>query len=146
MFQLNKSQTINTVAFYPNEVLPSGSEILLEYTQSYSKTVTGSIQADVISNPANTPWVIAQFSGSLLPSASGQYDFAIYELTVGSALVWNLTNVNWESELTIWNNASGITVGDLISNERAFISGSDVTPITEYVSPNDNARYQVYLG
>jgi hypothetical protein len=146
MFQLNKSQTINTVAFYPNEVLPSGSEILLEYTQSYSKTVTGSIQADVISNPANTPWVIAQFSGSLLPSASGQYDFAIYELTVGGALVWNLTNVNWESELTIWNDASSVSVGDLISNERAFISGSDVTPITEYVSPNDNARYQVYLG
>jgi len=146
MFQLNKSQTINTVAFYPNEVLPSGSEILLEYTQSYSKTVTGSIQADVISNPANTPWVIAQFSGSLLPSASGQYDFAIYELTVGGALVWNLTNTNWESELTIWNDASSVSVGDLISNERAFISGSDVTPITEYVSPNDNARYQVYLG
>ena len=146
MFQLNKSQTINTVAFYPNEVLPSGSEILLEYTQSYSKTVTGSIQASVISNPANTPWVIAQFSGSLLPSASGQYDFAIYELTVGGALVWNLTNVNWESELTIWNDASSVSVGDLISNERAFISGSDVTPITEYVSPNDNARYQVYLG
>jgi len=146
MFQLNKSQTINTIAFYPNEVLPSGSEILLEFTQSYSKTVTGSIQADVISNPATTPWVVAQFSGSLLPSASGQYDFDVFELTVAGALVWNLTNTNWEDELTVWNDASSITKGDLISQERAFISGSDVTPITEYVSPNDDARYKVYLG
>jgi len=146
MFQLNKSQTLNTIAFYPNEVLPSGSEILLDFTQSYSKTVTGSILADVISNPANTPWVIAQFSGSLLPSASGQYDFDIYEVAIGGALIWNLATANWENELTVWNDASSITKGDLISTERAIISGSDVTPITEYLSTNENARYTVYLG
>ncbi len=146
MFQLNKSQTINTIAFYPNE-LTTGSAILLDYTQSYSNTVTGSIQATVISNPANTPWIIAQFSGSLLPSASGQYDFKIYELVPGGQLIWNLVNTNWELELAVWNSSgSTLTLGDQISEDRALISGSDVTPITEYVSPNENARYKVYLG
>ena len=81
MLQLNKSQLINTIAFYPNE-LTTGSAIMLEYTQSYSNTVTDSIEATVISNPQNTPWIIATFSGSLLPSASGQYDFKIYDLVV----------------------------------------------------------------
>jgi hypothetical protein len=80
MLQLNKSEAVNTIAFYPNE-LTTGSAILLEFTQSYSNTVTGSFQADIISDPQTTPYIIAQFSGSLLPSASGQYDFKIFDFT-----------------------------------------------------------------
>jgi hypothetical protein len=144
MLQLNKSQTINTVAFYPNEVLPSGSGVWFTFTQSYSNTVTGSIEADVISNPQNTSWVIAQFSGSLLPTASGQYDFKIFEALAPVQLTWNTTNIQWQLADSTWNAAAA--KGDLISEERAIISGSDVTPITEYVSPNENARYTVYLG
>jgi len=145
MLQLNKSQAVNTIAFYPNILPASGSSVLLEFTQSYSNTVTGSIQANVISNPANTPWVVAQFSGSLLPSASGQYSFNIYELEQGPA-IWNLDYDQWQAANTNWEVASGSILADLISEERAIISGSDVTPITEYVSPNENARYKVYLG
>jgi hypothetical protein len=145
MFQLSKAQSINTIAFYPNE-LTTGSVVLLEYTQSYSKTVTGSILADVISNPQTTPWIIAQFSGSSLPSASGQYDFQIFEYIAGAPLIWNTTNIEWQLALTTWDSASGATIGDLISIERAIISGSDVEPITQYVSPDENARYITYLG
>lgn len=145
MLQLNKSQAVNTIAFYPNILPASGSDVLLEFTQSYSNTVTGSIQANVISNPANTPWVVAQFSGSLLPSASGQYSFYIYELEKGPA-IWNLDVDQWQAANTNWEIASGSILADLIDEERAIISGSDVTPITEYVSPNENARYKVYLG
>jgi len=146
MLQLNKSQAVNTIAIYPNEVVTSGSELLMVYTQSYSNTVTGSIQAFVISNPANTSWIIAQFSGSLLPSASGQYTFDSYELIPSGSSIWNLDIEQWQAANTNWESASGATLGDLISTDRAIISGSDVTPITEYVSPNENARYIVYLG
>ena len=144
MFQLSKGQTVNTIAFYPN-VLTSGSEILLEFTQSYSNTVTGSFIADIISNPQNTSWVVAQFSGSLLPSASGQYDFKIFNYTPIVGLIWNTTNTQWQLTNIAWNASSDI-IGEQISAERAIISGSDVTPITEYLSPNENARYKVYLG
>lgn len=146
MFQLNKSQTINTIAFYPNEVVPSGSNLLMYYTQSYSNTVTGSIAATVISNPQNTSWIIAQFSGSLLPSASGQYIFDIYDTSLSGSMVWNTAIDEWQNAATNWEDAQGFVLGDLIDTERAIISGSDVTPITEYVSPNENARYIVYLG
>jgi hypothetical protein len=145
MFQLSKSQAVNTIAFYPNE-LTTGSVVLLEYTQSYSNTVTGSIVADVISNPQNTPWIIAQFSGSFLPSASGQYDFQIFNYIQGAPLIWNLADIEWQLATTTWDSASSAVAGDLISVERAIISGSDVTPITEYLSPNENARYTVYIG
>ena len=145
MFQLNKSEAVNTIAFYPNE-LTTGSAILLDYTQSYSNTVTGSIIADVISDPQNTPWIIAPFSGSLLPSASGQYDFKIFEYTPAAGLVWSTTNTQWQLTNILWNAGTAPVIGDQISTDRAIISGSDVTPITEYVSPNENARYTVYLG
>ena len=144
MFQLSKGQTVNTIAFYPN-VLTSGNEILLEFTQSYSNTVTGSFIADIISNPQNTSWVIAQFSGSLLPSASGQYDFKIFNYNPVTGLIWNTTNTQWQLTNTAWD-ANPSIIGEQISAERAIISGSDVTPITEYLSPNENARYKVYLG
>ena len=145
MLQLNKSEATNTIAFYPNE-LTTGSAILLDYTQSYSNTVTGSIIADVISDPQTTPWIIAQFSGSLLPSASGQYEFKIFDYTPGTQLVWNTTNTQWQLTNVAWDAGIPAAIGDQISAERAIISGSDVTPITEYLSPNENARYTVYLG
>ena len=143
MFQLSKGQAVNTIAFYPN-VLPSGSNVILQFTQSYSNTVTGSFSASVISNAVDTPYVIAQFSGSLLPSASGQYDFKIFNTTIPVGLIWNTTNIQWQLANTTWDDS--VVATDQISADRAIISGSDVTPITEYVSPNENARYKVYLG
>ena len=145
MFQLSKAQSVNTIAFYPNE-LTTGSVVFLEYTQSYSNTVTGSILADVISNPQNTPYIIAQFSGSTLPSASGQYDFKIFNTVLSNPPIWNTTNTNWESANFVWEFPGGMVANELISTDRAIISGSDVTPITEYLSPNENARYTVYIG
>ena len=143
MFQLSKGQPVNTIAFYPNE-LASGALVILQYTQSYSNTVTGSITANIISNAVDTPWVIAQFSGSLLPSASGQYDFKIFNTTTPLGLIWNTPNIQWQLAHTTWDDS--VVATDQISADRAIISGSDVTPITEYLSPNENARYKVYLG
>ena len=143
MFQLSKGQPVNTIAFYPNE-LTTGSVVLLEFTQSYSNTVTGSFTASVISNVADTPYVIAQFSGSSLPSASGQYDFKIFNTTTPVGLIWNNTNIQWQLADIAWDDS--VVATDQISADRAIISGSDVTPITEYLSPNENARYKVYLG
>ena len=146
MFQLNKSEAVNTITFYPNVLPSSGSQLLMNYTQSYSKTVTGSIQSLITSNPQNTPWVITQFSGSLLPSASGQYDFNIFELTPGGIAIWNTDIDQWQAANTNWESARGTILGDLISTDRAIISGSDVTPLTKYLSPDENARYTVYIG
>jgi len=144
MFQLSKGQAVNTIAFYPNE-LTTGSVIILDFTQSYSNTVTGSFSASVISNVADTPYIIAQFSGSSLPSASGQYDFKIFDYIPVTTLIWNTTNTQWQLTNTVWDTTN-FAKGDQISADRAIISGSDVTPITEYLSPNENARYKVYLG
>ena len=58
--------------------------------------------------------------------------------------IWNTTNIQWQLDNTTWDDS--VVATDQISADRAIISGSDVTPITEYLSPNENARYKVYLG
>lgn len=146
MLQLNKSQTLNTIAFYPDIAVDSSvTLLLLSGSQDYGKSGS-SFTAAVTSNPNVTPWVIARFSGSILPNATGFYTYDIYEYTTGSALIWNLTNTQWQAEATTWDASGSVTIGDKLVTTRAFISGSDVEPITQYVSPDENGAYTVYLG
>lgn len=143
MLQLNKSQATNTIAFYPDIPLSAGvTQIQLSGSQDYSRT--GSVvNANVVSNADTTPWVIAELAGALLPDASGFYTYDIYEISPGSSLVWNTTNTQWQLTNTLWN--AGTAANKLVTT-RALISGSDVTPITQYVSPDENGAYTTYLG
>ena len=59
--------------------------------------------------------------------------------------IWNLVTTLWNLNTSTWNAAGTVIVGDIISEDRALISGSDVEPITEYVSPNEDAYYITYL-
>lgn len=145
MLQLSKNQPTNTIAFYPNVLPTAGNGLYVEYTQSYNKN-SGSFSGTILSNPQNTPWVVAQISGSVLPSASGQYVFNSYELILSGSAIWNLYIVQWQAATDTWDNAGGQSLGDLISIDRAWISGSDVEPITQYLSPNEDAYYTTYLG
>jgi len=144
MLQLSKNQAVNTFAIYPNILPVSGSQLYIEYTQSYNQN-SGSLISTIISNPQNTPWVISTLSGSTLPSASGQYLFNIYEYEQIFA-VWNTDTDIWNLADTIWDNGGTFGIADLISVDRAFISGSDVEPITQYLSPDEDGYYITYLG
>jgi hypothetical protein len=147
MLQLSKNQAINTIAIYPNIAIDSTvTTIRLSGSQDYDRSASY-VDATIISNPENTPWVIAQFSGSLLPSASGLYTYDIYEV-VPDFLIWNLTNTNWEATSQQWQDATtgGVIIGDKLTTERAWISGSDVPVFTQYVSPDENGAYTTYLG
>ena len=147
MLQLSKNQATNTIAIYPNVAIDSTiTTIRLSGSQDYDRSASY-VDATIISNPSNTPLVIAQFSGSALPSASGLYTYDIYEI-VPDFLVWNLTAINWNAAPQQWNNATGsaIIIGDKLTTERAWISGSDVPVFTQYESPDENGAYITYLG
>jgi hypothetical protein len=149
MLQLNKSQATNTVAFYPDFPISSSStEVRFSGSQDYDRSASA-WDASVISNVNDTPWVIAEFSGSLLPSASGLYTYDVYELiTTQTLLTWNLTNIQWQLANTTWDNAVGpvTSLGGKLTTTRAYISGSDVPVFTQYESPNENGAYITYLG
>jgi len=144
MLQLNKSLATNTVAFYP-EVVTSASLVYFSGSQDYNRN-TASFSADVISNYLTSPWVISQISGSSLPDASGFYTFNIYEYITGTPLIWDQVDVEWQLETSVWDSAAGFSIGDLLTTERAFNSGSDGSTFTQYVSSNENGYYTTYIG
>jgi hypothetical protein len=146
MLQLSRNQANNVIALYPDITISTGSTyIFLSGSQDYDRNPS-SFAAFVLSTASLTPWVIAEFNGNLLPTASGFYTFGVYEYSIGNTLVWNTTNTQWQLTNVIWNDSSSAVIGDLLVTTRAFISGSDVTPITQYVSPDENGAYTTYLG
>ena len=146
MLQLSKGLATNIVAFYPDiPISSSATQIRFSGSQDYDRS-SSVFDAVVTSNVDETPYVIAEFSGSLLPSASGLFSYDVFELEVGAPLIWNLTNTQWQLTTAVWNTATGIVVGDKLVSLRAFNSGSDVPVFTQYESPNENGTYITYLG
>jgi hypothetical protein len=146
MIQLNQSQATNTVALYPDSTYYTTSSLVavrFSGSQDYDRFAT-SFTASIYSN--NSPWIVVQITGSSIPNPSGQYTLQAYQLIATGSGIWNEFNQEWELANTTWNDASLEQIGDLITTVRAFVSGSDVTPITQYVSPDENGAYTTYIG
>lgn len=138
MIQLNKSQTINTVAFYPEApISASVSNVRFYYSQDINRN-TGSFDG-VVDSKLN--WVITKVSGSHVPSPSGLYTLTVYEL-LGQVLVWNTANQLWNTANVSWN--AGATTGSFLATERAYISGSNESGLTVYLSPGQAGYYITY--
>ena len=146
MIQLNKSAALNTFAFYPDVPVSSSTTLLYaDYYQDYNKN-SGSLYLQIISNVANTPWVICELPGTSVPSPSGQYTFEFYQTAEGALLPWEQVDTEWNLLNQDWDDVVGIAITDFVSEERAFISGSDVTPVPEYVSSYQPGYYVTYTG
>ena len=140
MIQLNKSQAINKVAFYPETpVSASATGIRVYYSQDINLN-TGSFDGFIDSK---LNWVVADISGSVIPNPSGQYTLNIYETAAGS-LVWNLVNQTWETVSVQWQSGQGLVVGQQIATERAYISGSNESSLVVYLSPGQAGYYTTY--
>jgi len=146
MLQLSKGLATNIVAFYPDiPISSSATQIRFSGSQDYDRS-SSVFDAVVTSNVDETPYVIAEFSGSLLPSASGLFSYDVFELVPGVPLIWNTTNTQWQLTTTIWNSTGSLVTADKLVSLRAFNSGSDVPVFTQYESPNENGAYITYLG
>jgi hypothetical protein len=146
MLQLSKGLATNIVAFYPDiPISSSATQIRFSGSQDYDRS-SSVFDAVVTSNVDETPYVIAEFSGSLLPSASGLFSYDVFELVLGASLIWNTTNTQWQLTTTTWNSTGSLVTADKLVSLRAFNSGSDVPVFTQYESPNENGTYITYLG
>jgi hypothetical protein len=147
MLQLNVSSTTNSSAVYPDVTASLGTtQVLLEFTQSYDFSTKSNVIATLINTPSATnPWLVFQVSGSTLPTASGQYDVNIWQFTQAAALLtWATQNTLWGSTNDTWAGVGGITKTQLLSTDRAFISGSNQVSTTTYLLPANGGTYTTY--
>lgn len=124
----------------------TGSVIALNLTSSYSGK-KNQVFADVISVKYNGigSWILFTTSGSELPDESGQYDIKIFGAE-GAQDTWGSITTQFGATDKIWGDVSNErSTGTLLSDDRAFISGSDYDDITKY-NYQDKPVYSVYDG
>ena len=148
MLQFDKSKSVNTNAIYLDSVNTSSGyydNLVIEYSQSYDLS-NGLIELTTTSTPtAYTNWLVFQVSGSFVPDYSGQYDMGVYTGFFVDA-IWNQINIAFNSYNETWDNAGYFTPDTLLYSDRAFVSGSNESDITQYVSPDENGTYTTYNG
>ena len=149
MLQLNHSQATNTNAVYPSITASAGTtQVLLDFTQSYDySTKTGVIATLANIVGPNNPWLVIQLTGSLVPTASGQYDVNIWSYTqvTGGLSTWIAQNTLFGATNELWSaGPGGVIRNTLLSTERAFVSGSNGVSTTTYLLPSNGGKYTTY--
>jgi hypothetical protein len=143
MLQFNRSLPLNSNAVNPLLPAPAGlNAVILDFTQSYDSSTTPNVVANVINNVGpTTPWVIFQLTGSQVPTASGQYEVDIFAATPATPIgTWGNQATLWAQTVQTWDGNTPFIKNQFIASERAFVSGSNGTDITQYLSPT-SSRY-----
>ena len=151
MLQFNKAQTTNTNAIWPDVQVTASiesGEVYLDFTQVYDKSTTDEVIGTLLNNPGvnGVQYLVFSVPGASLPAYSGQYTVNIYELIAGAAIKWIEADFTWANASYLWSNVSADTRGNLISTDRAYLSGSNEVAIPEYSSPNETGTYTTYNG
>ena len=145
MLKLNKANPTQTLAIYLDTTasmveMPS---LVLQYSQSYDLS-NGNIEMEVDSIKGQ--YYIGTISGSQIPSPSGQYNIDIYKGEETPA-VWNQVAVAWDAYDEVWATAGAfVATGSILRTIRAWVSGSNDSVFTNYVSPNELGTYTTYNG
>ena len=148
MLQFNKSLATNTNAVYLDTVnTGSGyyNDLVVAYSQSYDQS-NGTFEVSLYSSPTQyNNWLVFQNSGSLTPIPTGQYDVQLFTGLFTYA-IWNQVATAWDSYDEVWDTAGYLSPDTLLYSDRAWVSGSNNSSITQYVSPNENGTYITYNG
>jgi len=148
MLQFNKSLATNTNAVYLDTVnTGSGyyNDLVVAYSQSYDQS-NGTFEVSLYSSPTQyNNWLVFQNSGSLIPVPTGQYDIQLFTGLFTDA-IWNQVATAWDSYDEVWDTAGYLVPDTLLYSDRAWVSGSNNSSITQYVSPNENGTYITYNG
>lgn len=155
MLQFNKSEATNKNAVYLDTVNTGSGyydTLRIQYSQSYDNS-NGVFEVTATSTPTQyRNWLVLENTGSVVPTPSGQYDVAVYKANVAPDLeaIWGEWTKTWTATSQTWGaitgSAGAVTLGDLLYSDRAYISGSNETSITQYLSPNENGTYTTYNG
>jgi len=130
--------TVNTGSGYYND-------LIVVYSQSYDQS-SGTFRVTTTSAPTKyNSWLVIQNTGSLVPSPSGQYDVDIYTNELVAA-TWETVATAWNAYNEIWDTAGDEQPVTLLYSDRAYVSGSNDSSITQYVSSNENGKYITYNG
>lgn len=148
MLQFDHSAPVNSNAAYPTITASAGTtNLFLDFTQSYDYSTKSNVFATMINNvgPLNE-WLVFQITGSNAPTASGQYYVNVYQANYqASSMTWGTQNTLWANTSLLWSGTPGYIKGQLLTSERAWVSGSNGYDITQYLLPSSSTVIQYSL-
>ncbi len=148
MLQFNKSLASNKNALYLDTVNTGSGyydNLVVVYSQPYDQS-NGTFPVTATSSPnAYRNYLVIENTGSVVPSYTGQYDIGVWTNEF-SAAIWNQVATAWDSFDEVWDTAGDDVPTTLLYSDRAYISGSNESSITTYVSSNEDAAYTTYNG
>ena len=148
MLQFNKSENTNTNAVWLDTVNTSSGyydNLVVVLSQSLDNSSIF-FETNTYSSPNQyRNWLVIQNSGSSVPVPSGQYSLGLFTGLFGPA-IWNQVDVAFDAYDEKWEDAGIYSPDTLIYSDRAFVSGSNESTITQYLSPNENGTYTTYNG
>ena len=142
MLKLNKSNDTQTLAIHLDSTAPINA-LVLSYSPSYDLS-NGNIEYFV--DNIKGQYYIGTISGSQIPANSGQYDISVYSGSFEDA-VWSEVAIAFGAYEEKWSSAGIFNpAGDVLRTMRAWVSGSNDSSFTDYVSPNELGTYTTYNG
>jgi len=146
MLNINVNRETGSVLIWPESASTAGSEYTLTLTHDMN-LVSSSFPVYKINAPDNLSeyLVLQYYSGSGIPTASGQYSFTLDEaiqVATGS-YTWGSASLFWKDARFTWEG--NISTGSApIGSGRAFVEGTNDPLFTKYQSSNEEGEYITY--
>lgn len=147
MIQFDKSKTNNDNAIWADSGSFPNATVAFVLTSSFSgqdQIVYGTRLTNYLTDYGG--WVITRVPGTAVPSVSGLYEAKVFRVSVGEQATWGDYSFTFGDSPDQWNDAPvSQIVGDVISEDLVFVSGSDYDPVVDY-NYEDQAIFTVYNG
>lgn len=149
MLQFKRGEATKNAVYIESFNSASGyyDSLAVFYSQSYDNA-NGRFDVSVTSAPTQyRHWLVFNTAADIAPTASGQYDIEIYRVEAGKEGRWGFVSESWALADGQWATfgESGTPLNSIYS-DRAYVSGSNESSITQYVSPDENGTYTTYNG
>lgn len=141
----NQSKAIwpETNSIYYNN--PSGS-FSLSYSQDLDRS-SGSIDLTLLNTPDSvTPRLVFSLPNNQVPQYSGFYTVTLKENLTEGVKKWGQESSTWTAASFKWSDSSYIVTSRELDEDRAWVSGSDGTSFTSYISSDEDGAYITYHG
>jgi len=124
---------------------PSGS-FSLSYSQDLDRS-SGSIDLSLLNTPDSvTPRLVFSLPNNQVPQFSGFYTVTLKEELTQNVRTWGAESTQWQAADFAWSSGTDVLVSRELDEDRAWVSGSDGTSFTSYVSSDEDGAYTTYHG
>ena len=145
MINLYTNVDTGSIAIWPVTGSVTGSTFSMELTHDMD-LASSSFSLSLTNTPNNlSKYYEFTYTGSAIPTASGQYTYNLRDNQGSGQLKWGQANKFFSTIQSIWSNVEESTgLPRNIDTGRAFVFGTNDPTFTNYITSNEDGAYITY--